>query len=245
MENISRMVSASLARNGVEPSFDHLRLEWSRWFRCESSFSVLLAPSKPGIFALGEEVVSPGGDSKRMLALFHISETDDVGMALGRLFLPGNPLRERLDVVEGIGEQLHRIAADRPLDPDSDRVEVTLGAGTNRVLVKVDNGSQAWGFALRIYDDEGLEALVRLGKTDVPPLPEIDEQRRYRLRRRHDYREIRHRWQRRERAQHRPGFLIATDRNRAADGLTSEPTRPAAPTALAQRRKDVIIPRSA
>jgi len=97
MENISRMVSASLARNGVEPSFDHLRLEWSRWFRCESSFSVLLAPSKPGIFALGEEVVSPGGGSKRMLALFHISETDDVGMALGRLFLPGNPLRERLD----------------------------------------------------------------------------------------------------------------------------------------------------
>jgi hypothetical protein len=96
MENISRMVSASLARNGVEPSFDHLRLEWSRWFRCESSFSVLLAPSKPGIFALGEEVLSPADGSKRMLALFQVAETDDVGMALGRLFLPGNPLRERL-----------------------------------------------------------------------------------------------------------------------------------------------------
>src|SRR6266849_9489823 len=95
MENISRMVSDSLARNGVEPSFDHLRLEWSRWFRCESSFSVLLAPCKPGIFALGEEIIS-SAESKRMLALFQVAETDDLGMTLGRLFLPGNPMRERL-----------------------------------------------------------------------------------------------------------------------------------------------------
>ena len=96
MENISRMVSDSLARNGVELSFDHLRLEWSRWFRCESSFSVLLAPCKPGIFALGEEMMSPADGSKRMLALFQVVETDDLGMTLGRLFLPGNPMRERL-----------------------------------------------------------------------------------------------------------------------------------------------------
>jgi hypothetical protein len=96
MENISRMVSDSLARNGVEPSFDHLRLEWSRWFRCESSFSVLLAPCKPGIFAIGEEMISPANGSKRMLALFQVAETDDLGMTLGRLFLPGNPIRERL-----------------------------------------------------------------------------------------------------------------------------------------------------
>ena len=107
MVNISQLVDDSLARVGVEPSFDHLRLQWSKWFRCDSSFSVLLAPSKAGIFALGEEIVAPDSSSvelrtsspvsKRMLALFHISETDDVGMALGRLFLPGNPLRERLD----------------------------------------------------------------------------------------------------------------------------------------------------
>ena len=96
MENISRMVSDSLARNGVELSFDHLRLEWSRWFRCESSFSVLLAPCKPGIFALGEAMISTADGSKRMLALFQVVETDDLGMTLGRLFLPGNPMRERL-----------------------------------------------------------------------------------------------------------------------------------------------------
>ena len=97
MECISQLVSDSLARNGIQPSVDHLRLEWSRWFRCDSSFSVLLAPAKPGIFALGDEIVSTADDSKRMLALFHIVDTDDLGMALGRLFLPGNPLREKLE----------------------------------------------------------------------------------------------------------------------------------------------------
>jgi hypothetical protein len=97
MENISQLVESSLARHGVTANFDHLRLQWSNWFRCKSSFSVLLAPAKPGIFALGEEIVpSVGAASKRMLALFEISETDDLGMTLGRLFLPGNPLRERL-----------------------------------------------------------------------------------------------------------------------------------------------------
>ena len=97
MEGISQLVSDSLARNGIQPSVDHLRLEWSRWFRCDSSFSVLLAPAKPGIFALSDEIVSTADDSKRMLALFHIVDTDDLGMALGRLFLPGNPLREKLE----------------------------------------------------------------------------------------------------------------------------------------------------
>jgi hypothetical protein len=97
MENISQLVESSLARHGVAANFDHLRLQWTSWFRCESSFSVLLAPAKPGIFALAEEVVPPAGSkSKRMLALFEVSEADDLGMALGRLFLPGTPLRERV-----------------------------------------------------------------------------------------------------------------------------------------------------
>jgi hypothetical protein len=106
MESISQLVSDSLARHGMEPSLDHLRIEWSRWFRCESSFSVLLVPAKPGIFALGEEMVPAGElelrasspvEGKRMLALFQVSDADDLGMALGRLFLPGNPLLRKLN----------------------------------------------------------------------------------------------------------------------------------------------------
>jgi len=99
MEGLAHLVAESLVRHGFEPSFDHRRLQWSKWFRCQDSFSLVLAPCKPGIFALGEEVIAPGelavGEGKRMLALFQISEADDVGMALGRLFLSGNPVRER------------------------------------------------------------------------------------------------------------------------------------------------------
>lgn len=111
MENIFRLVSESFARHSFDGQTksegaplsevaksgnENPRPEWSRWFRCESSFSVLLAPAKPGVFALGEETVPAGDGSKRMLALFHLAEADDLGMALGRLFLPGNPLLRTL-----------------------------------------------------------------------------------------------------------------------------------------------------
>lgn len=101
MEGLSHLVTQSLARHNFEPAFDHRRIAWSKWFRCESNFSVLLAPSQPGIFTLGEELIAPGelaaAGGKRMLALFQISETDDLGMALGHLFLPGSPVRARLE----------------------------------------------------------------------------------------------------------------------------------------------------
>jgi hypothetical protein len=96
MEALAQMVSESFARHGVEPAFDYRRVQWSRWFRCVDSFSVVLMSSKPGVFALGEEVVPPATGGKRMLALFQISDAEDLGMALGRLFLPGSPERDRL-----------------------------------------------------------------------------------------------------------------------------------------------------
>jgi len=99
MEGLARIVTESLARHNFEPVLDHRRLRWSRWFRCEDSFSVLLVPSKPGLFALAEEMIGPGETGatggKRMLALFEVGEATDLGMKLGRMFLPGNPLRER------------------------------------------------------------------------------------------------------------------------------------------------------
>jgi hypothetical protein len=99
MEGLAHLVAESLVRHGFEPTFDHRRLQWSKWFHCQDSFSLVLAPCKPGLFALGEEVIAPGefaaGEGKRMLAVFQISEANDLGMALGRLFLSGNPARER------------------------------------------------------------------------------------------------------------------------------------------------------
>jgi hypothetical protein len=114
MESLTRLVSESMTRNGVKTFLDPRRLQWSPWFRCESNASTFHVPGKPGLFALAEEVAVFSGASesrdahpergegslaaagKRMLALFHISEADDVGMALGRLFLEGNSGGDRL-----------------------------------------------------------------------------------------------------------------------------------------------------
>ncbi|SRR6266496_722303 len=99
MEALAQLVDDSLARNGIDPSLDHRRLAWSKWFRFDNSVSALLVPAKPGIFALGEEIVSSGesaSEGKRRLALFQISQADDLGLSLGSMFLPGNMLRERL-----------------------------------------------------------------------------------------------------------------------------------------------------
>jgi len=76
---------------------DQERLNWSKWFRCESSFSLLLVPPKPGIFAVGEEVVAsglPGG--KRMLVVLHFGESEDLARGLGRLFSSAHPLQARV-----------------------------------------------------------------------------------------------------------------------------------------------------
>lgn len=113
MEGLAHLVTESLVRHGFETTFDHRRLQWSKWFSCQDRFSLVTAPGKPGLFALGEEVVAPGENlpeaassslerregypagGKRMLALFHISEADDLGMSLGRLFLAPSPQRDR------------------------------------------------------------------------------------------------------------------------------------------------------
>ncbi len=74
-----------------------MEMNWSRWFRCESSFGLLLVPAQPGIFALAEEIVQPAGPySRRMLAVFEVEETDDLARSLSRLFAAASPWRQRL-----------------------------------------------------------------------------------------------------------------------------------------------------
>jgi hypothetical protein len=59
MEGLTRLVADSLARHGFDRPVDFRRLQWSRWFRCDSQHSLLYVPSKPGVFALAEEILSP------------------------------------------------------------------------------------------------------------------------------------------------------------------------------------------
>ena len=60
MEGLTRLVSESMARHGFDRPLDYRRLHWSRWFRCESLHSLLFVPSKPGVFALAEEIMDFG-----------------------------------------------------------------------------------------------------------------------------------------------------------------------------------------
>jgi hypothetical protein len=60
--------------------------------------------ARPGIFLLAEEIALSGagdlmldsGGDRRLLEVFHVAEAEDLGLALGRLALLGNSLRDRL-----------------------------------------------------------------------------------------------------------------------------------------------------
>lgn len=66
METLTRLVSESLARHGFDRPVDYRRLQWSRWFRCESHHSLLVVPSKPGVFALADEIIDFGAIADRI-----------------------------------------------------------------------------------------------------------------------------------------------------------------------------------
>jgi len=112
METLTRLVTESLARHGFDRPVDYRRLQWSRWFRCDSPHSLLLVPSKPGVFAVAEEVMEmsaspvqrsegiasqPGSsDAHRMLAVTRFFEDDDMAFVLDRMLSHQNPMRARL-----------------------------------------------------------------------------------------------------------------------------------------------------
>ena len=95
MEGLTRLVAESLARHGFDRPVDYRRLHWSRWFHCESPHSLLCVPSKPGVFALAEEVITPV-QGKRMLAVVQFGEDEDMAFVLDRMFALQNPMRARL-----------------------------------------------------------------------------------------------------------------------------------------------------
>ena len=65
MEGLTRLVAESLARHGFDRPLDYRRLHWSRWFRCDSPHSLLFVPSKPGVFALAEEIMDFDSSTNR------------------------------------------------------------------------------------------------------------------------------------------------------------------------------------
>ncbi len=114
MESLNTLVTESLVRHGFDRPLDYRRLQWSRWFRCESHHSLLSVPSKPGVFAIAEEITTtrvgvepllrraseasaPSSDARRMLAVTQFFEDDDMAFVLDRMLSHHNPMRQRLN----------------------------------------------------------------------------------------------------------------------------------------------------
>src|ERR1022692_1563324 len=74
MEALTRLVTDSLARHGLDRPVDPRRLQWSRWFRCDSPHSLLVVPSKPGIFALAEEIMDLGSTNTEGASNTHVGK---------------------------------------------------------------------------------------------------------------------------------------------------------------------------
>src|ERR1039458_2842151 len=106
MEALTRLVADSLARHGFDRPIDPRRLQWSRWFRCDSPHSLLVVPSKPGIFALAEEVMDLGNVHVGTDALGSLPRAESRGPAeqssaevvWDRVSDPVRPSQARLDL---------------------------------------------------------------------------------------------------------------------------------------------------
>jgi hypothetical protein len=85
VEAITRLVADSLARHGLDRPVDPRRLQWSRWFRCDSPHSLLVVPSKPGIFALADEIIDFG------TAKTHVGTAPQACSEQGRRGCPAEP----------------------------------------------------------------------------------------------------------------------------------------------------------
>jgi hypothetical protein len=65
-------------------------VEWSHWFRCESSFDLPLVPQTAGLFAVSRK------GKGRELTIMHVETADNLFQGLSALFSDGSPLRDEI-----------------------------------------------------------------------------------------------------------------------------------------------------
>lgn len=74
-----------------------MEMNWSRWFRCTSSFDLALVPQQPGVFALAEEITfSAGSNALCILAVFEVDEAEDLAQTMSRQFATSSQWRQKL-----------------------------------------------------------------------------------------------------------------------------------------------------
>lgn len=135
MEGLTRLVSESLARYGLDRPVDYRRLQWSRWFRCESLHSLLHVPSKPGIFAIAEEIMEFGTPTAPEKDRGHvgIAALDYPVDRSSTLTLASEPLG---------GAALQRCDSAPPMNPALAAEDSESRQGRNSLAQHVSAGSQ-------------------------------------------------------------------------------------------------------
>ncbi|MBV8475185.1 MAG: hypothetical protein JO266_00135 [Acidobacteria bacterium] len=174
MEGLARLVSESMARHGVECSLDYRRLHWSPWLCCRTTFDLSLVPALPGIFAIAEELVAPhpaSGSAQRMLAVLEVRASDDLAIAMARLFAPGGPLKDRISagriftrftlIEDGVQRRAAHAAFERWLTT-SDEAAVAVNAEAPYTILK------DWGNVTRFPSPENQAELAGVQPTASP-----------------------------------------------------------------------------
>lgn len=135
MEGLTRLVSESLARYGLDRPVDYRRLQWSRWFRCESLHSLLHVPSKPGIFAIAEETMEFGAPTEPKVDTGHVG-TAALGYPVDRSSTPTQASK-----LLG-GAALQRCDSAPPMNPALAAEDSESRQGRNSLAQHVSAGSQ-------------------------------------------------------------------------------------------------------
>ncbi len=116
MEGLTRLVTESLARHGFDRPLDYRRLHWSRWFRCNSHHSLLFVPSKPGVFALAEEIMDlEPGNARVAMAASAVPQSEASGRVTDSR--PAGPAWDRVSDPVGPSAALQALPASTPNPP--------------------------------------------------------------------------------------------------------------------------------
>ena len=120
MEGLTRLVSESMARHGFDRPLDYRRLHWSRWFRCESPHSLLFVPSKPGVFALAEEIMNLGDAQVGADAFVHPPKRSEAESLWDRVSDPVKPSEARQAFADSTTNPTPRMLAVTQFFEDDD-----------------------------------------------------------------------------------------------------------------------------
>jgi hypothetical protein len=152
MESISKLVSDSLARHGMEPILDHLRLAWSRWFRCDGRLFLpgnrLLGKLNSGRCFARYAVIEDASQRSAAYAVFQRWMQDSADTASGIREQPcDSDISVRADRQQSFSADTPVRAAETENQPDADvhaAVPPSISSAWGAGFLEVQNRETDW-----------------------------------------------------------------------------------------------------